>query len=904
DFAAPDCASGYCFPYSASTLVLSGLRVPRLCVQLLLSELRVHFTAFRSRTLRPVIAFRTPRLLYGFQDFASPDSASSYFFPNSASTLPLSGAGLCVQLLLSGLRVYFTAFRTSRPQTLRPVTSFRTPRPLYRFQEPDFASSYCFPDSASTLRLSGLRVPRLCVQLLLSELRVHFTAFRSRTLRPVIAFRTPRLLYGFQDFASPDSASSYFFPNSASTLPLSGAGLCVQLLLSGLRVYFTAFRTSRPQTLRPVTSFRTPRPLYRFQEPDFASSYCFPDSASTLRLSGLRVPRLCVQLLLSELRVHFTAFRSRTLRPVIAFRTPRLLYGFQDFASPDSASSYFFPNSASTLPLSGAGLCVQLLLSGLRVYFTAFRTSRPQTLRPVTSFRTPRPLYRFQEPDFASSYCFPDSASTLRLSGLRVPRLCVQLLLSELRVHFTAFRSRTLRPVIAFRTPRLLYGFQDFASPDSASSYFFPNSASTLPLSGAGLCVQLLLSGLRVYFTAFRTSRPQTLRPVTSFRTPRPLYRFQEPDFASSYCFPDSASTLRLSGLRVPRLCVQLLLSELRVHFTAFRSRTLRPVIAFRTPRLLYGFQDFASPDSASSYFFPNSASTLPLSGAGLCVQLLLSGLRVYFTAFRTSRPQTLRPVTSFRTPRPLYRFQEPDFASSYCFPDSASTLRLSGLRVPRLCVQLLLSELRVHFTAFRSRTLRPVIAFRTPRLLYGFQDFASPDSASSYFFPNSASTLPLSGAGLCVQLLLSGLRVYFTAFRTSRPQTLRPVTSFRTPRPLYRFQEPDFASSYCFPDSASTLRLSGLRVPRLCVQLLLSELRVHFTAFRSRTLRPVIAFRTPRLLYGFQDFASGYCFRYSASTLVLSGLRVPGLCVQLLLSGLPVHFSAFRTSRPQTLRP
>ncbi|PKI32954.1 hypothetical protein CRG98_046655, partial [Punica granatum] len=98
--------------------------------------------------------------------------------------------------------------------------------------------------------------------------------------------------------------------------------------------------------------------------------------------------------------------------------------------------------------------------------------------------------------------------------------------------------------------------------------------------------------------------------------------------------------------------------------------------------------------------------------------------------------------------------------------------------------------------------------------------DFASSDFASGYCFPNSASTLLLSGLrvpGLCVPLLLSVLRVHFTAFRTSRPRTLRPVTAFRTPRRLYCFQDfasPDFASGYCFPDSACTLLLSGLRVP------------------------------------------------------------------------------------------
>ncbi|PKI36130.1 hypothetical protein CRG98_043479, partial [Punica granatum] len=1023
DFASPDFASGYCFQDTASTLLPSGLRVPGLSIPLLLSGHRVHFTAFRTsrprtsrpRTLRPVIAFRTPRPLYCVQDFASPDFASpdfasGYCFPDSASTLLRSGLripGLCVRLLLSGHRVYFTAFRTSRPRTsrprtLRPVIAFRTPRPLYCVQDfasPDFASGYCFQDTASTLlpsglRVPGLRVPGLCVRLLLSGLRVHFTAFRTshpRTLRPVTAFRTPRLLYCLQDFASPDFASpdfasGYCFPDSASTLLRSGLripGLCVRLLLSGHRVYFTAFRTSRPRTsrprtLRPVIAFRTPRPLYCVQDfasPDFASGYCFQDTASTLlpsglRVPGLRVPGLCVRLLLSGLRVHFTAFRTshpRTLRPVTAFRTPRLLYCLQDFASPDFASpdfasGYCFPDSASTLLRSGLripGLCVRLLLSGHRVYFTAFRTSRPRTsrprtLRPVIAFRTPRPLYCVQDfasPDFASGYCFQDTASTLlpsglRVPGLRVPGLCVRLLLSGLRVHFTAFRTshpRTLRPVTAFRTPRLLYCLQDFASPDFASpdfasGYCFPDSASTLLRSGLripGLCVRLLLSGHRVYFTAFRTSRPRTsrprtLRPVIAFRTPRPLYCVQDfasPDFASGYCFQDTASTLlpsglRVPGLRVPGLCVRLLLSGLRVHFTAFRTshpRTLRPVTAFRTPRLLYCLQDFASPDFASpdfasGYCFPDSASTLLRSGLripGLCVRLLLSGHRVYFTAFRTSRPRTsrprtLRPVIAFRTPRPLYCVQDfasPDFASGYCFQDTASTLlpsglRVPGLRVPGLCVRLLLSGLRVHFTAFRTshpRTLRPVTAFRTPRLLYCLQDFASPDFASpdfasGYCFPDSASTLLRSGLripGLCVRLLLSGHRVYFTAFRTSRPRTsrprtLRPVIAFRTPRPLYCVQDfasPDFASGYCFQDTASTLlpsglRVPGLRVPGLCVRLLLSGLRVHFAAFRTsrpRTPRPVTTFQTPRPFYCFQffaspEFASAYCFPDSAS--------------------------------------
>ncbi|OWM67440.1 hypothetical protein CDL15_Pgr027197 [Punica granatum] len=125
--------------------------------------------------------------------------------------------------------------------------------------------------------------------------------------------------------------------------------------------------------------------------------------------------------------------------------------------------------------------------------------------------------------------------------------------------------------------------------------------------------------------------------------------------------------------------------------------------------------------------------------------------------------------------------------------------------------------------------------AFRTSRPLYCFLDFASTDFVSG--------------------LLLSGLRVRFTAFWTSRPRTSRPV--------------------YCFLDFASALLLSGLRV---------HGLRVRFTAFR-----------TSRPLYCFLDFASG---------LLLSGLRVHGLRVRftafrtsrshLLLSGLHVHFTCF----------
>ncbi|PKI34808.1 hypothetical protein CRG98_044801, partial [Punica granatum] len=115
--------------------------------------------------------------------------------------------------------------------------------------------------------------------------------------------------------------------------------------------------------------------------------------------------------------------------------------------------------------------------------------------------------------------------------------------------------------------------------------------------------------------------------------------------------------------------------------------------------------------------------------------------------------------------------FASPDFAPGYCFPDSASTLLLSGLRVLGLCVRLLLSGLCVHFTDIRTsrpRTLRPVTAFRTPRPLYCFEDFASPDFASGYYFQDFA-------------------------FRTSRSQD---------------FASQDFASSYYFLDSASTLLL------------------------------------------------------------------------------------------------
>ncbi|PKI49585.1 hypothetical protein CRG98_030022, partial [Punica granatum] len=577
------------------------------------------------------------------QDFASPDFASSYCFSDSASTLLLSGLrvpGICVRLLLSELRVHLISFKTSRPRTLRLVTAFRTPRPPYCFQDfasPDFPSGYCFPDSASTLLLSGLRVPGLCVRLLLSGLRV--------------------------------------------------PGLCVRLLLSGLRVHFIAFRTSRHRTLRPD-----------FASPDFASGYCFPDSASTLLLLGLRVTGLCVRLLLSGLRVHFIAFRTsrhRTLRP--------------DFASPDFASGYCFPDSASTLLLLGlrvTGLCVRLLLSGLRVHFIAFRTSRHRTLRPD-----------FASPDFASGYCFPDSASTLLLLGLRVTGLCVRLLLSGLRVHFIAFRTsrhRTLRPDFASPDFASGYYFQDFTSPDFASGFiaFKTSRPRTLrpdfafPDFASGYYFQDFTSpDFASGFIAFKTSRPRTLRPVTAFQTPHPLYCFQDfasPDFASGYCFQDFASP------------------DFTSRFIAFRTsrpRTLHPVTAFRTPRPLYCFQDFASPDFAFDYCFQDFAS--PDFAFGYCFQ----------------------------------DFASPDFASGYCFPDAASTLLLSGLRVPGLCVRLLLSGLRVHLIAFRTshpRTLRPVTAFRTPHPLYCFQDFASPDFAFDYCFQDFAS--PDFASGYCFQ--------------------------------------------------------------------------------------------------------------------------------------------------------
>ncbi|PKI58693.1 hypothetical protein CRG98_020917 [Punica granatum] len=96
-------------------------------------------------------------------------------FPYTLRTLLLS------RLRVQGLRVRFTAFRTSRPRTSRSV--------------------YCFLDFASGL--------------LLSRLRVRFTTFR--TSRPW----TSRPLYCFPDFASMDFASA--------------------LLLFGLRVHFTCF---------------------------------------------------------------------------------------------------------------------------------------------------------------------------------------------------------------------------------------------------------------------------------------------------------------------------------------------------------------------------------------------------------------------------------------------------------------------------------------------------------------------------------------------------------------------------------------------------------------------------------------------------------------------------------------
>ncbi|PKI69495.1 hypothetical protein CRG98_010111 [Punica granatum] len=66
--------------------------------------------------------------------------------------------------------------------------------------------------------------------------------------------------------------------------------------------------------------------------------------------------------------------------------------------------------------------------------------------------------------------------------------------------------------------------------------------------------------------------------------------------------------------------------------------------IAFRTSRLLYCFPDFASTDFASA--------------------LLLSELRVRFTAFRTSRPHLLLSRLRVRGLR----------VHIYCFPDFEST--------------------------------------------------------------------------------------------------------------------------------------------------------------------------------------------------------------------------------------
>ncbi|PKI41778.1 hypothetical protein CRG98_037830 [Punica granatum] len=209
------------------------------------------------------------------------------------------------------------------------------------------------------------------------------------------------------------------------------------------------------------------------------------------------------------------------------------------------------------------------------------------------------------------------------------------------------------------------------------------------------------------------------------------------------YCFPDFVSTDFVSAL---------LLSGLRVRFTAFRTRVhgLRVrFTAFRTSRPLYCFPDFAFTDFASTDF---------------AFALLLSGLRVRFTVFRTSHPFYCFPdfasalllsglrfrFTAFWTSRPVYCFL--DFAST----DFASPLLLFGLRV---------HGLRVRFTAFW--TLRP----RISRPLYCFLDFASTDFASTDFAPG---------------LLLSGLRVHGLRAR---------FTDFWTSRPLYRF--PDFASTF-----------------------------------------------------------------------------------------------------------
>ncbi|OWM72782.1 hypothetical protein CDL15_Pgr024834 [Punica granatum] len=117
------------------------------------------------------------------------------------------------------------------------------------------------------------------------------------------------------------------------------------------------------------------------------------------------------------------------------------------------------------------------------------------------------------------------------------------------------------------------------------------------------------------------------------------------------------------------------------------------------------------------------------------------------------------------------------------------------------------------HATTHPSPPLPSLILYA----LYCFPDFASTDFASA--------------------LLLSGLRVRFTAFRTSRPL-------------------------YCFPDFASTLLLSGLRV---------HGLRIHIYCFPDSAYT-FTAFRTPR------------------PHLLLSELRA---------ADFPSTFTTFRTSRP-----
>ncbi|PKI48354.1 hypothetical protein CRG98_031252, partial [Punica granatum] len=228
---------------------------------------------------------------------------------------------------------------------------------------------------------------------------------------------------------------------------------------------------------------------------------------------------------------------------------------------------------------------------------------------------------------------------------------------------------------------------------------------------------------------------------------------------------------------------------------------------------------------------------------------LLLSGLRVRFTAFWNSRPV-------------------------YCFPDFASGLLLSGLRVHGLRVH----GLRVRFTAFgTSRSVYYFPDFASGLLLLGlrvrFTAFGT--SRPVYCFLDFASAL-----------LFSGLRVRFTAFRTSRPV-------------------------YCFPNFESGLLLSGLRVRFYYIWdfvstdfvsgLPLSELRVRFTAFG--TSRPV---------YCFPDFASGLplsglrvhftAFRTSRPHLLLSGLRVRGLRVHIYcFPDFASTLHAFRGLRPFT---